>query len=148
MLQIVGHEIFDGRVEPNLGEAPVTPAWLLRGPFATEIRALECSYITEHLNAVESPEASLALVRVEPGVTTRLHAVNDVIERYIVLSGEGIVEVGGASAPIVSGDRVIIPPGVAQRVTNTGQDDLVYYELCTPRFRQELYVDLGDRQDE
>jgi mannose-6-phosphate isomerase-like protein (cupin superfamily) len=92
----------------------------------------------------ECPEASLALARVQPGVTTRLHAVKEVIERYIVLSGQGIAEVGGASARITAGDRVIIPPGVTQRVANTGKEDLVFHELCTPRFRQKLYVDLGD----
>lgn len=120
------------------------PTWLVRGPFPPEFHARERSYVTEHLNVAASPEASLALVRVRPGVTTRLHAVNDVIERYIVLSGQGMAEVGGAAAPITAGDRVIVPPGIPQRVTNTGKDDLVYYELCTPRFRQELYVDLGE----
>src|SRR5262245_9004887 len=108
----------------------MTPTWLVRGPFAPEFHARERSHITEQLNVDESPEASLALVRVQPGVTTRLHAVNDCIERHIVLSGQGIVEVGGESASIAAGDRVIIPPGVSQRVTNTGEDELVYYELC------------------
>lgn len=123
----------------------MAPSWLLPGPFAPEFTALERSHITEQLNAAESPEASLALVRVRPGVTTRLHAVKEVIERYIVLSGQGIAEIDGTSAPIAAGDKVIIAPGVAQRVTNTGAEDLVYYELCTPRFRLELYVDLSDR---
>jgi mannose-6-phosphate isomerase-like protein (cupin superfamily) len=28
---------------------------------------------------------------------------------------------------------------VAQRVTNTGEEDLVFLAICTPRFRPENY---------
>ena len=72
------------------------PAWLAPGPFPPEFSSDERCSITEVLNLSESPEASLALARVAPGVTTRLHAVRGIVERYILLSGEGIVEVGGS----------------------------------------------------
>lgn len=36
----------------------------------------------------------------------------------------------------------MIPAGVAQRIANTGTSDLLFYELCTPRFRKEAYRDL------
>ena len=77
-----------------------------------------------------------------PGVTTRLHAVRGTVERYVVLSGAGLVEVDGVTAMVGPGDRVLIPAGAAQRVANTGSVDLTFYCLCTPRFRQEAYVDL------
>ena len=116
--------------------------WLIPGPFPPEFPTDERCSITEVLNLSESPEASLALARVAPGVTTRLHAVRGIVERYIVLSGEGFVEVGGETAKVGPGDRVLIPAGVPQRITNTGAGDLAFYCLCTPRFRQEAYVDL------
>ena len=118
------------------------PEWLIPGPFPPEFPASERCIIAEHLNLPESPEASLALVRVAPGVTTRLHAVTGIVERYILLRGTGLVEVAGETAAVAPGDRVLIPPGAPQRITNIGAGDLEFYELCTPRFRPEAYVDL------
>ena len=120
------------------------PPWFVPGPFPAEFPTDERCFISEHLNLAESPEAPLALARVAPGVTTRLHTVQGTIERYIILTGTGLVEVGGETAPVASGDRVIIPAGVSQRITNTGASDLEFYCLCTPRFRAEAYVDLDD----
>jgi hypothetical protein len=88
------------------------PDWLLPGPFPPAFATDERCTITELLNDPACPEASLALARVEPGVTTRLHAVAGTIERYVILSGKGIVEVGGESARVRPGDRVLIPAGV------------------------------------
>ena len=120
------------------------PRWFVPGPFPAEFLADERCFISEHLNLAESPEASLAVARVVPGATTRLHAVQGTIERYVILKGTGLVEVGGETAPVAPGDRVIIPAGVSQRITNTGEGDLEFYELCTPRFRPEAYVGLED----
>ena len=120
------------------------PPWLVPGPFPAEFPTDERCSITEHLNLPESPEASLALARVAPGVTTRLHSLADTVERYVILSGHGIAEVGGETAPVGPGDRVLIPAGVAQRIANAGTSDLVFTCLCTPRFRRENYRDLGD----
>jgi mannose-6-phosphate isomerase-like protein (cupin superfamily) len=118
------------------------PRWFVSGPFPAEFPTDERCFITEILNLPASPEASLALARVAPGVTTRLHAVRGIVERYIVIAGEGIVEVDGETARVGAGDRILIPAGVPQRITNTGGVDLAFYCLCTPRFRQEAYVDL------
>ena len=118
------------------------PPWLIPGPFPAEFPTEERCSITELLNVEESPEASLALARVAPGVTTRLHAVASTVERYVILSGQGIAEVAGTPASVVPGDRVLIAAGVPQRITNTGPDDLLFWCVCTPRFRQENYRDL------
>jgi mannose-6-phosphate isomerase-like protein (cupin superfamily) len=118
------------------------PPWLVPGPFPAEFGTDERCSITELLNLDASPEASLALARVAPGVTTRLHAVRGTVERYIVLSGEGLVEVDGVAAKVGPGDRILIPAGAAQRIANTGSADLAFYCLCTPRFRPDAYVDL------
>ena len=65
------------------------PDWLIPGPFPAEFPTDERCFITELLNLAASPEASLALARVAPGVTTRLHAVAGIVERYIILAGAG-----------------------------------------------------------
>ena len=72
------------------------PDWLIPGPFPPEFPTEERCSITELLNLAASPEVSLALARVAPGVTTRLHAVAGTVERYVILRGEGVVEVDGA----------------------------------------------------
>ncbi len=120
------------------------PDWLLPGPIPPEFATDERCTITELLNDPACPEVSLALARVAPGVTTRLHAVDGTVERYIILSGTGLVEIDGETAPVAPGDRVLIPAGVPQRITATGPEGLAFHCVCTPRFRQQNYRDLGD----
>jgi mannose-6-phosphate isomerase-like protein (cupin superfamily) len=120
------------------------PPWLLPGPFPAEFPTEERCAITELLNDPACPEVSLALARVAPGVTTRLHAVRGTVERYVILAGEGRVEVGGETARVGPGDRVLIPADVAQRITNTGSTVLEFHCVCTPRFEPANYHDLGD----
>lgn len=102
----------------------------------------ERCFITELHNSDASPEASLAVTRVEPGVTTQLHRLDGVTERYIVRKGEGILEVAGISRPLGLGDQFVIPPGTPQRIANTGAGDLEFYCLCTPRFVPASYINL------
>ena len=120
------------------------PDWLLPGPFPAGFPTEERCTITELLNDPACPEVSLALARVDPGVTTRSHRVVGTVECYVILSGAGVVEIAGVTAPVAPGDRVLIPAGVAQRITATGPDALTFHCVCTPRFRQENYRDLGD----
>lgn len=106
------------------------------GEFWTEERC----HITELHNCDASPEASLALARVEVGITTQLHSLTGVIERYIVRQGEGILEIDGVKQRLRVGDQAVIPADAAQRIENTGLVDLEFYCLCTPRFFPEAYV--------
>lgn len=111
-----------------------------QGEFWTEERC----YITELHNCDLSPEASLALARVEPGVTTQLHRLDGVSERYIIRKGEGMLEVDGLRQKLKAGDQAVIPAGAAQRIENIGPGDLEFYCLCVPRFHPASYVNLED----
>ncbi|MDX3978461.1 cupin domain-containing protein [Shinella sp.] len=110
----------------------------VQGEFWTDERC----YITEIHNCDASPESSLAVARVEPGVMTQLHSLTGVIERYIVRQGEGILEIDGAQQKLQVGDQAVIPAGATQRIENTGSIDLEFYCLCTPRFFPDSYVNL------
>ncbi|MGH8717557.1 MAG: cupin domain-containing protein [Burkholderiales bacterium] len=85
----------------------------------------------------------MARARVTPGVTTRWHRLIGTAERYVILEGEGLVEVGSLPPQEVrAGDIVLIPPSCRQRITNIGQNDLIFLAVCTPRFTNEVYEDI------
>ena len=110
----------------------------------------EKCFIKELLNGKEDPNLSFALARVEPGVTTVLHSLRNTSERYLVVSGEGVMEVGTLPpTPVSAGDLVLIPPETPQRITSSGPADLVFCCICSPRFNTSVYVPLeGIRQGE
>ncbi|MDX1345008.1 MAG: cupin domain-containing protein [Sedimenticolaceae bacterium] len=102
----------------------------------------EGCYISELSNSDADPDLSIAQARVPPGVTTEWHRLSGTDERYLILEGEGIVEVEGLPATRVRDhDVVLIPAGSRQRITNSSKSaDLRFLALCTPAFREENYV--------
>ena len=102
----------------------------------------ERCFITEYLNVAELPDVSVARTRVEPGVTTELHALS-VIEWYLIQSGHGLMRVGDAEPYAVGpGDTVKIPANSQQQITNTGSDELLFLCVCVPRFTPDAYTSL------
>lgn len=88
-------------------------------------------------------ELSIARVRVAPGVTTAWHRLEGISERYLIISGQAQVELEGMPATAVgAGDVVRIPANVAQRIRNTGAQDLLFHAICVPRFQPQAYVAL------
>lgn len=118
------------------------PDWLLPGPFPAPVDTEERCRIEERLNDPAVPGVSLARAAVASGVTTRRHALDGITERYIIIRGEGLMEVDGRSWRVVPGDRVTIGPGLAQRITNTGARPLEFDCICMPRFVPDAYRDL------
>ncbi len=118
------------------------PEFLIQAAIGAPFDTDERCRITEILNDPRRPEASLAVATVAPGVTTALHALDGIAETYVILEGSGRVEIDGETAEVRAGDAVLIPPGAAQRIANTGDGTLAIECLCTPRFRQEAYISL------
>lgn len=113
---------------------------ILRYHPETEFYTEEACYITELLNRPENADLSIARARVEPGVTTQWHTLDETVERYLILEGEGKMELGERDSETLSEmDIVNIPAGCRQRITNTGDRDLVFLAICTPRFKPENY---------
>jgi len=99
--------------------------------------------ILELGNDPDDPALSIARARVAPGVRTRWHRLHGIHERYLILEGEGLVEVGDEPPERVGpGDLVQIAPAQRQRITNTGHTDLLFLALCTPRFVWDAYEDI------
>lgn len=109
----------------------------------TEYFFREGCFITELSNDATDPTVSIARARVEPGCITRWHRLRDTVERYVILSGTGVVEIGAEPVREVrAGDVVIIAALQPQRIRNIGTDDLIFLAICTPRFLPENYEDI------
>lgn len=107
---------------------------------AKEFLTAEGCYIIETYNQPADESMSIARARVSEGVRTAWHVLDGITERYVIAAGSGQVEVGDLPASeVATGDVVIIPPGVRQRITNTGRGDLIFYCVCTPRFQTADY---------
>lgn len=105
-----------------------------------EFTTSERCHIIELSNSPDDPAVSIARARVAPGVTTQWHRLAGTTERYVILEGNGLMEVGSLPPQEVSaGDVVLIPPACRQRISNLGRGDLIFIVICTPRFQPEAY---------
>jgi mannose-6-phosphate isomerase-like protein (cupin superfamily) len=103
----------------------------------------EGCYILELSNSENDSELSIAKARVVKDTSTKLHALSNTIERYIILEGKGEVILGDQSPQeVTKGDIVIIPADCPQAIKNTGENDLVFLVICTPRFIESNYREL------
>lgn len=110
---------------------------------ADEFSIPEGCHIIEMSNSPDDPDVSIARARVRPGVTTRWHRLRDTTERYVMLEGEGAVEIDDLPAQSVTvGDVVLIPPMSRQRIMNTGSSDLVFLAVCSPPFNEKNYEEV------
>lgn len=114
----------------------------MRGKAKPEVYTRERCFISELLNSNRWAEVSVARCRVEPGITTELHALS-VDEWYVIERGTGRMTVGGDDPfDVGPGDCVAIPNGVPQQIENPGVADLVFLCVCAPRFSRECYNSL------
>jgi len=123
------------------------PAQIRRLADAPEFFTSEQCHIRELSNSPDDADVSIAQARVEPGVTTRWHRLHGITERYCIIKGSGLIELGDLPpSPVGPGDVVIIPPGCAQRIRNSGADDLVFLAICSPRFEPGAYQEIDGPQ--
>jgi len=117
------------------------PPEIRRADRTKEFATQENCFILELANDASDPGLSIARARVSPGVSTTWHRLEGIVERYVIVRGKGRVEVGDLPPTLVSeGDVVRIPANMPQRITNIGDEDLVFLCVCTPRFDQSAYI--------
>jgi mannose-6-phosphate isomerase-like protein (cupin superfamily) len=80
---------------------------------------------------------SLAEATVAPGATTHLHRHYRSEELYHITQGNGVMVLGDERIAIHPGDTVLIPPGTAHCVENTGTEPLVILCACSPPYAHE-----------
>ncbi len=77
----------------------------------------EGCYITEISNSMDDEDVSIARARVEEAQQTKWHYLKNTTERYVIVQGEGLAEIGDGKPLRVSiGDVVVIPPTTRQRI--------------------------------
>ena len=98
-------------------------AQIVRPDPASEFMTPERCSVLEVWNDPSDSSASMALARVEPKITTQLHRLNGVSERYLIVQDTGMVRVGQNLFEGVSqGDAVLIPAESAERCEFPGPD--------------------------
>ena len=105
----------------------------------------------ESWNDARDPDVAIARARVEPGVVTAALHVLEVDERYLIVTRHRPDGSRRASTRPTSGRATSSSsPQAARSGSKTpGEDDLVFYCVCTPRFEQHHYHDVeGPTSDE
>jgi len=98
------------------------------------------SIIRELVHPGITPEAakqSLAEAVIRPGASTYLHIHNKTQEIYHITAGKGMMTLGSESFALQQGDTVLIMPGTAHMVDNTGDEDLKILCCCCPPYSHE-----------
>lgn len=123
----------------SMSQAPIT----FTPDEKTEFYTDEGCHILECWNSEQDNDVSIARARVGPGITTQKHKLKNTVERYLILQGYGRIFIGDLQAQDVEvGDVVIIPANCTQSIENTGDEDLIFHCVCSPRFLAENYVKL------
>ena len=80
---------------------------------------------------------SLAEATVPPGGATIEHYHRTTEEIYFFTHGSGRMRLGGQEAEVRAGDTVVIAPGVAHKLWNTGDEPLVLLCCCSPPYSHD-----------
>ena len=77
---------------------------------------------------------SLAEAWLEPGQVTQRHYHARSEELYVLLDGEGELEVDGERARVGPGDAILIPPGAWHQIRARGAAPLRFLCCCAPPY--------------
>lgn len=79
---------------------------------------------------------SLAEASLGPGETTERHYHRETEEIYVVLQGDGEMEVDGERSTVAPGDAVLLPPGAWHQL-RAGAGGIRILCCCAPPYRDE-----------
>jgi len=79
---------------------------------------------------------SIAHAVVKPGKKTLWHRMK-ASEVYYILQGNGLMHIDDETKEVESGHVIYIPPNSKQRISNTGNQDLIFLCIADPAWRKE-----------
>jgi mannose-6-phosphate isomerase-like protein (cupin superfamily) len=71
-------------------------------------------------------------VDVPPGAEQRAHSHEDAEQVYVIVRGQGRMQVAGDVEEVGEGDLIFIPPATAHGIRNDGPETLVYVSAASP----------------
>ncbi|HKK77810.1 MAG TPA: cupin domain-containing protein [Saprospiraceae bacterium] len=80
---------------------------------------------------------SLAEARLEPGKASYPHVLEQQSELYLFVQGQARVHVGEEQKRVQAGEIVLVPAGVLQYVENIGAQELVFYCIVNPPWKEK-----------
>lgn len=86
-----------------------------------------------------APPVAVTWCVVEPGGTARAHKHQE-HEAFLIARGTGIMTVDGESRDVKPGDAVMMPPFSSHELRNTGEEELLFLDLCWEDLSQAVEV--------
>lgn len=104
-------------------------------------RVIDRSILCELLHPDKVKEAaglgcSLAHAIVPAGEATLPHVLDQSVELYYILEGEGEMHIGNEQEFVRAGQIVYIPPKARQYIRNSGTGDLVFLCIVSPKWQE------------
>jgi mannose-6-phosphate isomerase-like protein (cupin superfamily) len=101
-----------------------------------------------------SRNLAVTWVDVPPGAEQRAHSHEESEQVYVIVRGNGRMEVAGDVEEVSEGDLVFIPPATQHGIVNDGAETLVYVSASSPPvsmdelYQMQLAPDVPDYEDE
>lgn len=92
----------------------------------------------------ENEPSTVKILTVNPGQAFSSQYHNHRSEFWVIMSGDGTVEVGDTTEPVVPGKHYQIPNGTKHRVT-AGNEAVTMLEISLGEFDEQDIVRLDDR---
>jgi mannose-6-phosphate isomerase-like protein (cupin superfamily) len=101
-----------------------------------------------------SRNLAVTWVEVPPGAEQRAHSHPESEQVYVIVRGEGRMQVAGDVEEVGEGDLILIPPGAEHGIVNDSSEPLVYVSAASPPvsmeelYREELAPDAAGYEDD
>ncbi|MGD8847830.1 MAG: cupin domain-containing protein [Desulfobacteraceae bacterium] len=92
-------------------------------------------------STVGAKHITTSLVEMKPGGIQKPHR-HKTEQCYMILQGNGVMEVDGEKAAVGSGDTIFIPSNSLHSLYNEGQTTLIYLSAGSPVFGMEAEREL------
>jgi predicted cupin superfamily sugar epimerase/mannose-6-phosphate isomerase-like protein (cupin superfamily) len=116
------------RPEPQIGSADTTQT--IAGAPGVSFKEL-----LGRAAALRSTRMSAALFTVDPGHATPLSFTHDGEEVFLVVAGEGAVQLGNETVPVKAGSTILVPPQMPRSVIAGAGGALSFYALIAPAWQ-------------
>ena len=97
-------------------------------------RGGQLSYLLLAPGQFGSKNLAITWVEGAPGSEQEQHQHATQEQAYVIVSGRGLMKVGGEEREVTAGAMVLVPPRTGHSMLNTGSEPLVYVSATAPPF--------------